>query len=167
MVHLGASRDRERDPARSGTVVGVNLGSRTLATIAGENNAIESISSGNDGGSACKSIAPRGLGKGRRAASSCGNYGYASCVRVWRTFAGMQRMTADSTKSDAGFTIRRRCVAGASRLAIGSTRQRESVRAAAASRAEGARKCMSNSGFEVDAVRNTSVMSTPQSICES
>jgi putative transposase len=33
----------EREPARSGSVAGVDLGSRTLATIAGENNAIESI----------------------------------------------------------------------------------------------------------------------------
>jgi transposase len=32
-----------REPARSGTVAGVDLGSRTLATIAGENNGIESI----------------------------------------------------------------------------------------------------------------------------
>jgi hypothetical protein len=104
-----------------------------------------------------------------------------SCMRVWRTFAGMQRIsrrpawsavrdnrnrrfecirqgprttalpalywTADCTKSDVSFSTRPRCVAGAS------------VRAAAASRArKGARTCMSNAGFAVNAARNTSVM---------
>jgi putative transposase len=89
----------EREPARSGTVAGVDLGSRTLATIAGENNAIESI----PGPKArrrlpgrikrqqrrisLQSIVPRGLGKGRSRRQFVRQLRLSSCVRVWRTFA--------------------------------------------------------------------------------
>jgi putative transposase len=200
----------ERAPARSDTVAGVDLGSRAVATIAGENSGIEST----PGAKARR----RRLGRikrqqrrislqkhrGKRAGQKVSHRQF---VRLSKLHACLANLRRNATHKLTTSLVRRFETIVIEDLNVSGMANNHSLAGAvldcglheigrplhykAAMRGgrimiadrfypstqicsccgcltgpKGRRTCMSNTGFAVNAAHNTSVMGTPQSICE-